>query len=87
MSAIYIFGSQIKSYNPASDFDRMLIFKKSKNWKEINKIIGLIIDFGIENDIVFDPKIYIENKLNDPLVKEIPFVKNVLTTGKKIMLR
>lgn len=85
MSAIYIFDSQIKSYNPDSDFDIMLIFKKSKNWKEINKIIDLIIDFGIENDIVFDPKIYIENKLNDPLVKEeIPFVKNVLTTGIKI---
>ncbi|MHB8279109.1 MAG: hypothetical protein ACYDIA_15870 [Candidatus Humimicrobiaceae bacterium] len=40
--------------------------------------------FGIENDVVFDPKIYIENKLNDPLVKEIPFVENVLATGIKI---
>jgi len=55
---IYLFGSQTNSYKPDSDFDVMLIFKKSKNWKEINKILDLIIDFGIENDIVFDAKVY-----------------------------
>ena len=61
LSIVYLFGSQTNSYKPDSDFDVMLIFKKSKNWKEINKILDLIIGFGIENDIVFDAKVYFEN--------------------------
>jgi len=84
LSIVYLFGSQTNSYKPDSDFDVMLIFKKSKNWKEINKILDLIIDFGIENDIVFDAKVYFENDLNNSLIKEIPFVKSILETGIKI---
>ena len=84
LSIVYLFGSQTNSYKPDSDFDVMLIFKKSKNWKEINKILDLIIGFGIENDIVFDAKVYFENDLNNSLIKEIPFVKSILETGIKI---
>jgi predicted nucleotidyltransferase len=84
LTKIYLFGSQTNSYKPDSDFDIMLIFKESKNWKEINQIIDIIIDFGIKNDIVFDSKIYFEKDLINPLIKEIPFVKSVLKTGIKI---
>ena len=84
LSIIYLFGSQTNSYNPDSDFDVMLIFKKSKGWKETNKILDLITDFGIDNDIVFDAKVYFENDLNNSLIKEIPFVKSILETGIKI---
>ena len=41
-------------------------------------------DFGIDNDIVFDAKVYFENDLNNSLIKEIPFVKNIIATGIKI---
>jgi hypothetical protein len=62
----------------------MLIFKKSKGWEETNKILDLITDFGIDNDIVFDAKVYFENDLNNSFIKEIPFVKNIIATGIKI---
>jgi len=78
---LYIFGSQKDSFHPDSDCDVMIIFKKEKNWKEIKKIMDLVIDIGIENDIVFDSKIYSEVDLNKPIYKEIPLIKNILKTG------
>jgi predicted nucleotidyltransferase len=84
LSAVYLFGSQTSSFNPDSDFDVMLVFKEFKDWKEIKEILDLITDFGIDNDIVFDAKVYFENDLNNSMIGEIPFVKNVIETGIKI---
>jgi len=78
---LYLFGSQLNSYHPESDCDIMIIFKKTKDWREIKKITNLVIDIGIENDIVFNSKIYSENQLKKPIYREIPFIQNALHTG------
>ncbi|MGM0365283.1 MAG: nucleotidyltransferase domain-containing protein [Actinomycetota bacterium] len=83
-SNLLLFGSQMNSYNPESDCDIMIIFKKTKDWKEVREVMDLVLDIGIENDIVFNTKIYSESQLKKPVYREVPFIKNVLNSGMKV---
>ena len=85
-SKLYLFGSQIDSYHPDSDCDIMIVFKKAKDWKQIKEIMDLVIDVGIENDIVFNSKIYSENQLETHIYKEVPLIQNILKAGVIIWL-
>jgi len=78
--SIHCYGSRITRGNKDSDFDILILTEKQLNWKEQRKIKNSVYEYGIENDLVFDPKIFsyyeFENKFSF-----LPFVQNVKATG------
>ncbi|MCD4784312.1 MAG: nucleotidyltransferase domain-containing protein [Candidatus Eremiobacteraeota bacterium] len=81
---LYLFGSQVKKFNPDSDCDIATIFSKEKNWKFRENIMNILIDFGIEYDLVLDIKIFSQDQLNKSIYQEMPLVKNIFATGVRI---
>lgn len=81
---LYLFGSQVEKFNPDSDCDIATIFSKDKNWKFKEDIMNILIDFGIEYDLVLDIKIFSQDQLNKSIYREMPLVKNIFTTGVRI---
>jgi len=78
--SIHCYGSRITSGNKDSDFDILILTEKLLNWKEQRKIKNAVYDYGIENDLVFDPKIFSNNEFENKL-SFLPFVQNVKATG------
>jgi len=64
---LYLFGSQVEKFNPDSDCDIATIFGKEKKWKPRESIMNILIDLGIEYDLVLDIQILSQEKLNKPI--------------------
>ena len=80
IASIYCYGSRVTKGNKESDFDILILTEKKLNWQDQRKIKNEVYDFGIENDLVFDPKIFslyqFENQFS-----YLPFVQSVKSTG------
>ena len=78
--SIYCFGSRITKGNKESDFDILILTQKKLNWRYQREIKNIVYDFGIENELVFDPKVL---SIHEFEVKYSfsPFVQSVKTTG------
>jgi len=47
-----------------NDFDLIIIPSKEMDWKRKREIKNEIYEIGIDNDVVFDPKIFSSHELN-----------------------
>ena len=79
---IYCYGSRISDRNKNSDFDLVLITKKNLDWKKEYQYSKIIIDFGIDNDIVFDPQFISKNDFKKYSFH--PYIQEVINTGRII---
>lgn len=75
----YIYGSRVKgNFSENSDIDIVLTFNRNIDWKEKNKIYGLINSYEVENDVIIDVHIY---NLQDILEPATPYRYNVKNEG------
>jgi len=81
---LYLFGSQVEKFNPDSDCDIAIVFKKGKDWRKRYNIMSKLIDVGILYDLVLDTCIFSTGELNKPIYKAMPLVNNILEYGVKI---
>ena len=78
--SIHCYGSRVTLGKKDSDFDILILTDKQLKWKEQRQIKNQIYDFGIENDLVFDPKIFSYDEFENQL-SFLPFIQNVKATG------
>ena len=78
--SINCFGSRVTKGKKDSDFDILLLTEKPLKWREQRKIKYEIYDFGIEHDIVFDPKIFSLHQFENQY-SSLPFIQSVKATG------
>lgn len=80
ISDIIIYGSLITKGKRDSDFDLIIITSKEIDWKRKKEIKNEIYEIGIDNDVVFDPKVFSSYELNHKY-KFHPFFMSVEKTG------
>lgn len=80
VSDIIVYGSRITKDKINSDFDLIIITSKKIDWKKQREIKNDIYEFGIESDVVFDPKVFCYTDLNNNF-KHLPFFKSIEKTG------
>jgi len=80
ISDIIIYGSRIAKGRTDSDFDLIIITSKEIDWKKKREIKNEIYEIGIDNDVVFDPKVFSSYELNHKY-KYHPFFMSVEKTG------
>ena len=80
ISDIIIYGSRIAKGRTDSDFDLIIITSKEIEWKKKREIKNEIYEIGIDNDVVFDPKVFSSYELNHKY-KYHPFFMSVEKTG------
>jgi len=61
---IIIYGSRINKNKINADFDISIITNSKINWQGQRLIKNVIFNYGIDNDIVFDPKIFFLQEFN-----------------------
>ncbi|MBU2446735.1 MAG: nucleotidyltransferase domain-containing protein [Bacteroidetes bacterium] len=83
IESIYFYGSQVKMERTDSDLDILIVTKESIDWKQEYEISSVIIDYGIEHEIVFDPK-FLSKTNFEVTYRLMPFVKNVKSQGVPI---
>ncbi|MCD4784314.1 MAG: nucleotidyltransferase domain-containing protein [Candidatus Eremiobacteraeota bacterium] len=81
---LYLFGSQVEKFNPDSDCDIAVIFRKGKDWKKRYDIMSKLLDVGILYDLVLDTCIFSVKQLNRPIYKVMPLVNNIFKLGVEI---
>ncbi|OGU12224.1 MAG: hypothetical protein A2X61_10705 [Ignavibacteria bacterium GWB2_35_12] len=79
---IYCYGSRISKNNKDSDFDLVLVTTKNLDWKKEYQYSKIIIDLGIENNIVFDPQFISKADLKKFTFH--PYIQEVISTGQVI---
>jgi len=77
---LYCFGSRITLNKQDADFDIVVVTHEVLDWKRKREIAHVVLDYGIEHDIVFDVKIFSMIELNDTY-SIMPFIQNVKKTG------
>lgn len=80
ISDIILYGSRITKGKIDSDFDLIVVTKEEIDWKRKREIKSEIYEIGIENDIVFDPKIFSMFELNNKY-RHHPFFMNLEKSG------
>ncbi len=80
ISDIIVYGSRITKGKTDSDFDLIIITSKKIDWKKQREIKNDIYEIGIENDVVFDPKVFSDYELNAKY-RHLPFFKSIEKTG------
>lgn len=83
---LYCYGSRVMQHRTDTDFDILLITNDDLDWRTEEKIIDIVIDFGIDNDIVFDPQVLSKQNFEKNL-SVMPFIKNVKKEGIRIWNR
>ena len=84
--SLYCYGSRVKKHITDTDFDILLITNDDVDWRTEEKIIDIVIDFGIDNDIVFDPQVLSRRDFEKTL-SIMPFIENVKREGIKVWCR
>jgi hypothetical protein len=64
INEIIVYGSRGIKNKLDADFDFTIITNRKIGWQEQRSIKNVIYDYGIDNDIVFDPKIFSLQELN-----------------------
>jgi len=80
---LYCYGSRVKQHRTDTDFDILLITNYDLDWRTEERIIDIVIDFGIDNDIVFDPQVLSKQDFEKTL-SIMPFIENVKREGIKV---
>ena len=61
---LIVYGSRGIKNKLDADLDLTIITNRKIGWQEQRSIKSVIYNFGIDNDIVFDPKIFSLHELN-----------------------
>lgn len=61
---IIVYGSRGIQNKSDADLDFTIITNRKVGWQEQHLIKDVIFNFGIDNDVVFDPKIFSLQELN-----------------------
>ncbi|TAL69226.1 MAG: hypothetical protein EPN82_07970 [Bacteroidetes bacterium] len=77
---IYCYGSRISKNNKDSDFDLVLVTTKNLDWKKEYQYSKIIIELGIDNNIVFDPQFI--SKADFKKYSFHPYIQEVINTGQ-----
>jgi len=76
IDSVICYGSRVTYRKKDGDFDILILTSKKVNWQTENEISKQIINYGIRNDIVFDPKFYSKDEFENTL-QALPFVKSI----------
>lgn len=82
IDSIIFYGSRATKNKIDSDFDLLVLTKENLDWRKKDEIALNVIDYGIDNDIVFDVQFYSSKEYNE-IYKYMPFVLSVKETGYK----
>ncbi len=78
---VIFFGSRVNgNAQEYSDYDILLILKKSYDWRLENEIYGKCCDINLKYDIIIDIKIISKEELQTIRGKQ-PFIQNAITYG------
>ena len=81
---IILFGSQVNgTAQEYSDYDILLILKKSFDWRFENEIYDTCFDVNLKYDILVDIKLISKQELQTLKGKQ-PFIQNALAYGLTI---
>jgi len=81
---VIFFGSQIRNdYREFSDYDILIVLKKSYDWKLKNQIYDKTWEIGFKYDIVTDIKLISNDELNTVRGKQ-PFIQQAFEKGISI---
>lgn len=64
INEIIVYGSRSSNNKLDADLDFTIITNRKLGWQEQHLIKDVIYNFGIDNDIVFDPKIFSLQEIN-----------------------
>lgn len=86
LNQIILFGSQLKNkeIRRGTDIDILLVFDRDVDWKFEAKVIDTVYEIELENDVIIDIKVFSKHLFNTSLYQEMPFIREVLTTGVEI---
>lgn len=74
--SIHCYGSRVTQNKKDGDFDILILTNNKINWRTENEISKHIINYGIQNDIVFDPQFYSRDEFGKKF-QALPFVRNI----------
>jgi hypothetical protein len=74
------YGSRINKNKSDADLDLIIVSNQKLNWILQRNIKMSIYNYGIDNDVVFDPKLYTNDELKSSL-RNLPYLKEVNRTG------
>jgi|WetSurMetagenome_2_1015567.scaffolds.fasta_scaffold248419_2 hypothetical protein len=74
------YGSRVHKNKSDADLDIIIVTNEKLSWV-IQRVIKMYIyNYGIDNDVVFDPKFYTNNEIKSSL-SNLPLIKEVNRTG------
>ncbi|MEI7811252.1 MAG: hypothetical protein WCJ01_02380 [Ignavibacteria bacterium] len=77
--SVYCYGSRVTSGKQDADFDIMVITKEKLTWQQEYDMSSIIICYGIDNYIVFDPQFCFEKDFI--ALDYIPYIHQIHFTG------
>ncbi len=78
---IILFGSRVENKeNKYSDYDILVILKKTSDWKIKKKIKYTSFDISLDFDILTDMNFISKNEING-MKGELPFIQDALSKG------
>ncbi len=78
---VILFGSRInETAREYSDYDVLIITHKTIDWEVKDRILDVISDINVRNDIMIDVHIISEPELETIKGKQ-PFIENAIETG------
>ena len=80
---VILFGSRaVGNAKNYSDYDILIVLNKENyDWKYKYRILDILYDIELENDIIIDPHIVSEHELNNTLRGVQPIFINALQSG------
>lgn len=86
LKTVRIFGSKVKgNFDESSDIDLFVMFDCQVDWKFKDQIYEIIFQLDLKYDVLISARIYSVRKLNNDLIKELPFIQNVAKNGIDIL--
>ncbi len=80
-----VFGSYIRGDNtPESDIDILVTLKGHVDWKTKFEVLDISFKIELEHDLIFDIKVYSEEKIEHTIIGATPFIEAVKKEGVRI---
>lgn len=84
VARVILFGSRVDgTAREYSDYDILVVVKKTIDWNEKDAIRSVLYDLNIEYDILLSVQVISEPELNTIRGKQ-PFIQNALETGMTV---
>ncbi len=81
ISKIILFGSRVdETSREYSDYDILIILSEQVDWRTRDRIIDVLTDINIRNDIIIDAHIISEQELGTVKGRQ-PFIEKALSAG------